>query len=411
MSDKEVVAGVRRKFEALGPVMGERVRRQWAAAEARAVGRGGIAAVAAATGLSRTTVAAGIRELRDRAAGAAEPVPGGRARRPGGGRRPLAETDATLRRDLEGLVEPTARGDPRSPLRWTCKGVRKLAAALRRMGHAVSFRTVAALLGEAGYSLQANRKTREGGGHPDRDAQFRHINGRVAAVQARGQPAVSVDAKKKELVGDFRNGGREWRPKGEPEEVRVYDFVDKSPGKGRVTPYGVYDLAADEGWVSVGTDHDTARFAAETIKKWRDEMGRARYPRATELLITADGGGSNGSRNRLWKVALQDVADATGLVLHVCHFPPGTSKWNKIEHRLFCHVTQNWRGRPLVSHDVVVSLIGATTTEAGLRVRAALNTKTYPTGVKVGKQEMATVNLSRDDFHGEWNYTISPRPR
>ena len=409
MSDMEVVATIRGKFAVLGPVMDERVRRQWAAAEAMSLGRGGIAAVAAATGMSRTTVGVGIGELRDRAAGVAEAVSAGRVRRAGGGRKPLAETDTGLRRDLEALVEPTARGDPRSPLRWTCKGVRRLAAELGRMGHAVSHRTVAALLDEAGYSLQGNRKTREGGGHPDRDAQFRHINSRVAEVRGRGQPAVSVDAKKKELVGEFKNGGREWRPKGEPEEVKVYDFVDKAPGKGRVTPYGVYDLANNEAWVSVGTDHDTARFAAGAVKRWWDEMGRGRFGGATELLICADGGGSNGSRNRLWKVALQEVADATGLTLHVCHLPPGTSKWNKIEHRLFCHVTQNWRGRPLVSHDVIVSLIGSTTTAKGLKVRAALDTAPYPAGVKVSGPELAAVNIRRDDFHGEWNYTISPR--
>ena len=409
MSDKEVVGTIRGKFAVLGPIMDERMRRQWAAAEAMSLGRGGIAAVAAATGLSRTTVGAGIGELRGRAAGVAEAVPPGRVRRAGGGRKPLAETDAGLRRDLEALVEPTARGDPRSPLRWTCKGVRRLAGELGRMGHAVSHRTVASLLGEAGYSLQGNRKAKEGGGHPDRDAQFRHINARVAEARGRGQPAVSVDAKKKELVGEFKNGGREWRPKGEPEEVKVYDFIDKDPAKGRVTPYGVYDLANNEGWVSVGTDHDTARFAAGTIKKWWDEMGRGRFGGATELLICADGGGSNGSRNRLWKVALQEVADATGLVLHVCHLPPGTSKWNKIEHRLFCHVTQNWRGRPLVSHDVIVSLIGSTTTAKGLKVRAALDTAPYPTGVKVSDTELASVNIRRDDFHGEWNYTIRPR--
>jgi hypothetical protein len=405
MCDKEVVEAIRSRFAALDHVMDERVRRLWAGAEAGAVGRGGIAAVAEATGLSDNTIRAGVREL---GAGAALGPPG-RVRRAGGGRKPLAAADPTLAGDLDGLVEPTARGDPQSPLRWTCKSTRRLAAELRGRGHRVGHVTVAGLLHAADYGLQANRKTKEGGGHADRDAQFRHINGRVADMQARGQPAVSVDAKKKELVGEFRNGGREWRPKGRPEEVRVYDFVDRAPGKGRVTPYGVYDLAADEGWVSVGTDHDTARFAAETIGRWWAEMGRARYPRATDLLITADGGGSNSSRCRLWKVALQDVADRTGLALHVCHFPPGTSKWNKIEHRLFCHVTQNWRGRPLVSHDVIVSLIGSTTTAKGLRVRAALDTKAYPTGVKVGTREMAAVNIVRDDFHGEWNYTITPR--
>ena len=414
MDDKEVVGAVRVKFQALGPVMDERLRRQWAASEAMSLGRGGVTAVARATGMSRTTIGTGVRELRQRERGeedepALQARAAGRARRAGGGRKPLSATDPGLVTDLDGLVEPTARGDPRSPLRWTCKSTRRLATELGRAGHRVGRQTVAALPHAADYSLQGNRKADEGKGHPDRDAQFRHINGRVAAMQARGQPAVSVDAKKKERVGAFKNGGREWRPKGEPEEVKVYDFIDRAPGKGRVTPYGVYDLSANEGWVSVGTDHDTARFAAGTIHTWWDEMGRGRYPAATELLITADGGGSNSSRGRLWKVALQDVADRTGLTIHVSHFPPGTSKWNKIEHRLFCHVTQNWRGRPLVSHDVVVSLIGSTTTATGLKVRAALDTAPYPLGVKVSKQEMAAVNITRDGFHGEWNYTISPR--
>jgi hypothetical protein len=270
---------------------------------------------------------------------------------------------------------------------------------------------VAALLKAADYSLQGNRKTREGSTHADRDRQFGHINSRVVAMQLRGQPVVSVDAKKKELVGDFKNGGREWQPKGKPQEVRVYDFIDKAPDKGRVTPYGVYDLTANEGWVSVGTDHDTARFAAQTILQWWKEMGRARYPDATELLITADGGGSNSSRCRLWKIALQELADATGLALHVSHFPPGTSKWNKIEHRLFCHVTQNWRGRPLVSHDLIVKLIGATTTRTGLKVKAALDTRRYESGIKVTDQELKAVRIQRDDFHGEWNYSILPNER
>jgi hypothetical protein len=414
MSDKDVVERVRVKFQALQPMMDERLRRQWAASEAMSLGWGGTTAVARATGMSRTTVAAGVRELQQRQRGkedeaAVQARAAGRVRRAGGGRKPLSEADPGLAADLDALVEPTARGDPGSPLRWTCKSTRRLAGELGRMGHRVGRQTVAALLHEADYRLQGNRKTKEGNGHADRDAQFRHINAAVAAMQGRGQPAVSVDAKKKELVGEFRNGGREWRPKGEPEEVKVYDFVDKAPGKGRVTPYGVYDLSANEGWVSVGTDHDTARFAAGTIRRWWDEMGRGRYPRAAELMICADGGGSNSSRGRLWKVALQEVADATGLVLHVCHFPPGTSKWNKIEHRLFCHVTQNWRGRPLVSHDVIVSLIGSTTTAKGLRVRAALDTAPYPTGVKVSQREMAGLNIARDAFHGEWNYTISPR--
>ena len=409
MHDATVVEGIRRKYLGLGPVMDERMRRQWAASEARALSWGGVSAVAMATGLSRTTIRVGVNELREREEKGT--VPAARIRRAGGGGKPLVVTDPGIGAALEGLVEPQSRGDPMSPLRWTLKSTSRLAAELTGMDHPVSARTVAALLKEADYSLQGNRKTREGGDHADRDAQFGHINRRVVAAQARGQPVVSVDAKKKELVGDFKNGGREWRPKGEPEEVRVYDFVDKAPGKGRVTPYGVYDLTANEGWVSVGTDHDTARFAAQTILKWWQEMGRARYPDATELLITADGGGSNSSRCRLWKVALQELADATGLTLRVSHFPPGTSKWNKIEHRLFCHVTQNWRGKPLVSHDLIVKLIGSTTTAKGLKVRAALDAGRYERGIKVSDEELHAVRIERDEFHGEWNYSILPNAK
>jgi hypothetical protein len=410
MHDAAVAEWIRRKFELLDPVMDERLRRQWAASEAISLAWGGISAVAMGTGMSRSTIRAGIRELREREqAGAA--VPSTRVRRPGGGGKPLVQTDPAIAQALEDLVAPQTRGDPMSPLRWTLKSTSRLAAELTGRGHPVSARTVAALLKAADYSLQGNRKTREGGRHVDRDAQFGHINARVMAAQARGQPVVSVDAKKKELVGDFRNGGREWQPKGKPEEVRVYDFIDKAPDKGRVTPYGVYDLTANEGWVSVGTDHDTARFAAQTILKWWKEMGRARYPGATELLVTADGGGSNSSRCRLWKIALQELADATGLTLHVSHFPPGTSKWNKIEHRLFCHVTQNWRGKPLVSHELIVKLIGSTTTKAGLKVKAALDTDRYESGIKVSDKELDAVRIKRDDFHGEWNYSILPNER
>ncbi len=407
MRDAIIAEGIRRKFEALGPVLDERSRRQWAGAEAMAVGWGGVSVVALATGMSRTTIGVGVGELRERAKPGGVPVTK-RVRRPGGGSKPLVTLDPEIRAALDELVGPETRGDPMSPLRWTLKSTSKLAAELTSRGHPVSARTVAALLKAADYSLQGNRKTREGSTHADRDAQFRHINARVTAAQAGGQPVVSVDAKKKELVGDFKNGGKEWRPKGRPQEVRVYDFIDKAPGKGRVTPYGVYDLTANEGWVSVGTDHDTARFAAQTILKWWKQMGRARYPAATELLITADGGGSNSSRCRLWKVALQELADATGLTLHVSHFPPGTSKWNKIEHRLFCHVTQNWRGRPLVSHDLIVELIGGTTTRAGLKVKAALDNDRYASGIKVTDEELEAVRIARDDFHGEWNYSISP---
>jgi hypothetical protein len=411
MHDASVAEWIRRKFDSLDPVMDERVRRQWAASEAISLAWGGISAVAMGTGMSRSTIRAGIRELRERERAGGAAAPTARVRRPGGGGKPLVQRDPAITRALEDLVAPQARGDPMSPLRWTLKSTSRLAAELTGRGHPVSARTVAALLKAADYSLQGNRKTREGGEHVDRDAQFGHINARVMAAQARGQPVVSVDAKKKELVGDFKNGGKEWRPKGKPEEVRVYDFIDRAPDKGRVTPYGVYDLTANEGWVSVGTDHDTARFAAQTIGKWWREMGRARYPHATELLITADGGGSNSSRCRLWKIALQELADATGLTLHVSHFPPGTSKWNKIEHRLFCHVTQNWRGKPLVSHDLIVKLIGSTTTSTGLKVKAALDTGRYESGIKVSDKELDAVRIKRDDFHGEWNYSILPRQK
>jgi hypothetical protein len=384
--------------------MDERLRRQWAAAEARELGWGGVSLVARATGLSRPTITAGMRELdqpdAQRAAQAA------RVRRPGGGRPSLTSTDPGLPAALESLVEPVARGDPESPLRWTCKSTRRLAEELTRQGHPVGSRTVAALLHAAGYSLQANRKTREGSRHPDRDAQFQFINASVARFVLAGQPAISVDTKKKELIGDFKNGGREWRPAGDPEEVRVHDFPDKALGK--AIPYGVYDMVHDQGWVSVGIDHDTARFAAASIRRWWHEMGRGRFPGASELLITADGGGSNGTRNRLWKVALQDLADELGLTLLVCHFPPGTSKWNKIEHRLFSFITQNWRGRPLVSLQAIVSLIASTTTKTGLIVKAALDTDHYDTAIKVSDKEMAGLRLQRHEFHGEWNYTISP---
>ena len=409
MHDAKVVEGIRRKFRALLPVMDERVRRQWAASEARLLAWGGISTVAWATGMSRSTIHAGIKELAEREQTGT--VPTARVRRPGGGGKPLVQTDPAIVQALEELVAPQTRGDPMSPLRWTLKSTSRLAAELTRRGHPVSARKVAALLKAADYSLHGNRKTREGSNHADRDAQFGHINAQVVGMQASGQPVVSVDAKKKELVGDFKNGGKEWHPKGQPQEVRVYDFIDKAADKGRVTPYGVYDLTANEGWVSVGTDHDTARFAAQTIGKWWLEMGQARYPQAKQLLITADGGGSNSSRCRLWKVALQELADATGLVLKVCHFPPGTSKWNKIEHRLFCHVTQNWRGKPLVSHDLIVKLIGSTTTARGLKVKAALDTERYESGIKVTEAELNAVRIKRDDFHGEWNYSILPNAR
>ncbi len=389
----------------LAPEMDERMRRQWAAAEARELGWGGVSLVAQACGLSRTTVSAGLRELS--LPEARRRVEAMRVRRPGGGRPPLSQADPGLAAALERLIDPATRGDPMSPLRWTCKSTRRLADELTRRGHAVSAPTVAGLLRRAGYSLQANSKTREGAGHPDRDAQFRHINRAVRRFLDGNEPAVSVDTKKKELVGDFKNAGREWHPRGEPPEVRVHDFPD--PALGKAIPYGVYDIFNDQGWVSVGIDHDTAQFAANGIRRWWREMGRRRFPRATRLLITADGGGSNSCRSRLWKAALQRLADDLGVPLHVCHFPPGTSKWNKIEHRLFSFITQNWRGRPLVSHQAIVSLIAATTTRSGLVVKAALDTNHYETRLKVSDEEMARIRIRPEPFHGEWNYVISPR--
>jgi Rhodopirellula transposase DDE domain len=402
----DIIVQLRAKYERLQPLLNERQRRAWAATEALALGRGGITRVTEATGLTRMTVRAGIRDLRLQERHPEEALAPGRVRRPGGGRRPLTEKDPTLLRDLEQLIDPVTRGDPQSPLRWTCKSTSKLAAALRSQGHTVSARTVAQLLHDLDYHLQAPRKTREGAQHPDRDAQFEYIASQTRACQRRGQPVVSVDTKKKELVGDFQPKGQEWQPAYEPEEVRVHDFKD--PALGKAIPYGVYDVTQDVGWVSVGIDHDTAEFAVAALGQWWQRLGRGRYPRARELLVVADGGGSNGSRNRLWKWGLQQFADATGLRVTVCHFPPGTSKWNKIEHRLFCHITANWRGRPLVSLQVIVSLIGTTRTETGLQVHAALDSKEYPLGVKVTDEEYATMNLRRADFHGDWNYTITP---
>jgi Rhodopirellula transposase DDE domain len=397
-------SSIREKFMALEAVLDERGRRLWAATEAKALGYGGQTRVAKATGMSRNTVHGGLREL----AHTSDELPGApkRVRRPGGGRKRLIEHDPLLVAHLDALVEPTSRGDPQSPLRWTCKSTRQLAAALHQHGHTVGRQKVAELLADLGYSLQANRKTKEGASHPDRDAQFTYINAQVQALQARGQPVVSMDTKKKELVGDFKNGGREWQPQGQPELVRAYDFVDQQLGKG--IPYGVYDQTANVGWVSVGIDHDTAAFAVETLRQWWQHMGAPMYGGATDLLITADGGGSNGSRSRLWKVALQRLADEIGLRLSVCHFPPGTSKWNKIEHRMFSHISMNWRGKPLTSHEVIVNLIANTTTQTGLTICAALDSREYPTGIKVTDQELKNVRLQKADFHGEWNYTILP---
>jgi transposase len=407
MGGMSTSAQIQRKFELLRPLLNERQRRLWAAAEAVAIGHGGLTRVADATGVDVRTLRAGLRELRQREAGHPDPLGPDRIRHPGGGRKPRTEEDPTLLADLESLVDPLTRGDPESPLRWTCKSTAQLAEELQARGHTVSPRKVAQLLHELGYSLQANRKAREGKQHPDRNAQFEHINAAAEGFQRRGQPVVSVDTKKKELIGDFQQKGREWQPASQPVEVRTHDFPDKDLGK--AIPYGVYDVANDEGWVSVGTDHDTAAFAVESLRRWWRRMGRQAYPRAEELLVSADAGGSNGHRNRLWKASLQELADETGLRITVCHFPPGTSKWNKIEHRLFCHITTNWRGRPLTSQEVVVNLIGSTTTATGLRVRAALDENTYPTGVEVSDQEMQALQIERAAFHGDWNYTISPR--
>lgn len=402
--------GVRNRYEALAPVLNERQRRLWAGAEARALGHGGVSVVARATGLGRPTVYRGIEELeseRPPKGGPAVELPGTRRiRQPGAGRKRLAEKDATLLADLERLVDPVTRGDPESPLRWTCKSTTKLAEELSAQGHATSADTVGRLLQELDYSLQALQKTKEGESHPDRDAQFRHINEQAEAWMVAGQPVISVDAKKKELVGEFRNGGREWQPKGEPEKVEVYDFPRLAQGDAR--PYGVYDPQRNEGWVSVGADHDTAEFAVATIRLWWKKMGSPAYEQATDLMITADGGGSNSSRTRLWKTELQRLANETGLRLHVHHFPPGTSKWNKIEHRMFSHISQNWRGRPLTTYDTIVNLIASTTTKTGLHIRAKLDPRKYPTGIKVSKREMDAMNIERSDFHGDWNYTISP---
>jgi hypothetical protein len=401
-----VITLLRDKYQALYPVMDERMRRQWAAAEATALGWGGITQVSQATGLSRNTIAVGIAELSQRLSQPHAPVPL-RLRKPGAGRKPVSQTSPGVKQALDRLVDPVTRGHPESPLRWTCKSTRTLAEELTRQGFPVCDRTVASLLIAADYSLQANRKTREGKAHPDRDAQFQYIHQEVLRTQRRGQPVVSVDTKKKELVGQYKNAGQEWQPAGEPEEVRVHDFPDKKLGK--AIPYGVYDVTANEGWVSVGIDHDTAEFAVASIRHWWQNMGARRFPRAEELLITADGGGSNSHRNRLWKVALQRLADEIGLALRVRHFPPGTSKWNKIEHRLFCHITRNWRGRPLTSYEVIENLIASTTTAKGLTVQAALDPREYEVGIKVSNEELAGLKIRPAKFHGNWNYTIDPQ--
>jgi hypothetical protein len=398
MIDEDAIG---QRWETVGSRLDERGRRLFAAAEVRAAGWGGLAAVSRITGLARSTINRGEDDLD------AEPLPRGQVRRKGGGRRAIAETDPGLVPALKQLVEPATLGDPMRPLIWVSKSMGKLAAALTAMGHPISADTVRTELTKLGFSRQSNRKADEGSHHPDRNAQFEHITAKAGAAQAAGQPVISVDTKKKELVGNYKNGGTDYRPKGRPHRVKVHDFEDKNLGK--VVPYGVYDVSANEGWVSVGITSDTAEFAVHSIRIWLDRMGRKRYPDARELTITADCGGSNGARVRLWKAEMQRLADETGLALHVHHYPPGTSKWNKIEHRLFCHITQNWRGRPLTSRQAVVELIGATTTKVGLRVESALDERTYLKGRKVSKAEMASLHLTGDPFHPEWNYTIKPR--
>ena len=402
--DARAETAVREKLDLLDPLFDEQTRRLWAAAEAQVIGRSGVSLVARATGLSRTTIHQGIKDLVALHE-AKDPERKKRIRAVGGGRKPINEYDPTLRSDLERLVDPVTRGDPESPLRWTCKSTRQLAAALEEQGHVVGRQKVADLLAELGYSLQANRKTKEGSAnHPDRDQQFNYINEQATAFQNQKQPVISVDTKKKELVGEFKNAGQEWQPKGDPVQVQGHDFPD--PQLGKANPYGVYDQNANVGWVSVGTDHDTSEFAVESIRRWWNNMGRARYPEATELLITADGGGSNGYRVRLWKVALQRFANETGLRISVCHFPPGTSKWNKIEHRMFSYISMNWRGQPLISHEVIVNLLGSTTTQSGLTISAELDVNIYPKGIRVSDDELEMVNLTKAAFHGEWNYII-----
>lgn len=395
-------AGIRRRYAELSPVLDERGRRRFAATEARAYGYGGVSLVARITGMARSTIDRGIEEIDTN-----EPVETGRVRKPGGGRKNKRSQDSTLLPDLERLVEPATRGDPMRALRWTSKSLRHLSQALQAQGHAACPHTIADSLRELGYSLQANRKTREGSSHMDRDAQFHYINDQAQAFLTAGEPVISVDTKKKELVGNFKNPGREWHPHAAPELVNVHDFID--PKLGRAIPYGVYDISDNKGWVSVGTDHDTASFAVHAISRWWFVLGQKRYPQASRLLITADGGGSNGHRVRLWKIELQLLANALRIPLTICHLPPGTSKWNKIEHRLFSFITLNWRGKPLRSFRTIVQLIAATTTTTGLTVRAELDENKYPKGRKISDAELAAVNLVRHSFHGDWNYTISPQ--
>jgi transposase len=414
LESAEHIATIKSKYIALKEHLNEKSQRLWAAAEAAAIGAGGISRVHQATGISKTTIRSGLRELSippEQTSPQARSTENAssRLRRPGGGRKPLQDKDPTLLADLEELLEPDTRGDPESALRWCSKSLHKLKAALHEKGHSISHQSVSTLLSKMGYSLQANKKTKEGSCHPDRNAQFSYVNERTKAMQALGQPVISVDCKKKELVGEFKNAGREWHKKGQPDEVLVYDFVDR--GEGKAIPYGIYDVTKNRGFVNVGMDHDTAAFAVASIGLWWERLGKAMYPEASQLQIMADGGGSNSSRSRLWKLCLQELADSTGLTLHVCHFPPGTSKWNKIEHRLFSFISLNWRGRPLVSFEVVVSLIGSVRTQAGLVVDAVLDRGLYPTKIIVSDDELASVRLLGHDFHREWNYTIEPRKR
>lgn len=402
----ETVEKIKMKYEHLRSHLDEKVLRLWAAVEAQSLGRGGITQVSEATLLSRTTIYVGMSELESGKPDIATRLPG-RIRRTGGGRKKLREKDPSLLQHLDELLEPATRGDPETPLRWTCKSTTKLAEELTARGHPVSQRTVCDLLDELGYSLQGNRKTKEGSSHPDRDQQFIHISEKVKELQSIGQPVISVDAKKKEMIGEFKNGGQEWEKKGKPVEVNVYDFPD--PALGKAIPYGVYDITTNKGWVNVGIDHDTSEFAVESIRRWWREMGSPLYPGAKELLITADGGGSNGSRVRLWKLELQKLADELGMAINVCHFPPGTSKWNKIEHKMFSFISQNWRGRPLITREVVVSLISNTKTKKGLEITAKLDTNSYKTGIKVSDEELQKIAIEKDDFHGEWNYKIKAK--
>jgi transposase len=403
---KEAEAAIRKRFVRLNDTLSERSRRLFAASEAMAYGFGGVAAVSRATGMSSATIRKGIKESKSIESGTLEPLAKARSRRAGGGRKKATDKDPTLLSDLQELVESTTRGDPESSLLWTARSLRNLAIALKQRGHEIKKNTVARLLKHLGYSLQGNKKCLEGAQHPDRNAQFEHINERVRAQLEANEPAISVDTKKKELVGSYKNGGRELRPHQDPERVQAYDFGEKD--KPKAVPYGVYDLAENEAWVSVGISHDTGEFAVETIRTWFKEMGHPLYPNAASLLIIADGGGSNGYRLRLWKVELQKLANQLQLPIHVCHLPPGTSKWNKIEHRLFSFITQNWRGKPLVTHQVIVELIAATTTKARLRVECRLDERTYAKGIRISDTRMAEVNLLPDAFHGEWNYTINP---